>query len=631
MERVLLPIRVGIEESRIWAVLAIALTALSLLPIWLVKFPPLQDYPYHLLRAHIIANYSNPSFNYNETFTLSFFPVPYILVDYLLLMFNWLFSIQIAGKILLSMYVVLLPWSTFYLIRSVDKSKTVLGFFSFLLIYNWYFSMGFINFVFSIPFFLFAVGYWWRVKDRPTWKSQLLLSGLILCVYLSHLYAYVFLFCAFATLAVLSFRSVRRVLETCIPFLPLILIGGSLAYHWLQYAQGSNPKILLYPSLRKKIFLAIGKKMPYFISFSPTWETSVLFIAAGIALALLMLNIRTLKRNVSFALWLMLTLLYFLYYFISFSPAWERKILYIALAATLTLLIYNILTLKQNTFFALLLVLTLLYMLLPTLITPGYNFLAARILIFVVFIGLLVLEVPKTVFSRGVVLLILVVLSTLHLVGTLRVYQSVNQELHDYYAAIEQIPEGEPVLFRVDKQIRRVGRINPFVFFGAYYHIEKGDGTVPPIGGFIGTLRAVKYKHKLPVDHASQIKNLSRLLASSGGERVDPGGYLVVLSEGDEVVDLADRYGYKPVLTAGSIIFYQRESKVSEKFPEQEYFTVGWPDQDYDYLLLYQDVLRIDPIIVQDFEHIFSQGRAHVFRRQVPQRQSNSVETISLE
>ena len=202
--------RSSVAGMNLWVSLAMILTGLNLLPIWLVRFPPLQDYPYHLLRTHIIANYSNPAYGYPEKYVLNFFPSPYSFVDYLVVILNWIFTLQFSWKLILSLYIILFPWSIFYLIRSVNEQKTILGFFSFLFVYSWYFNMGFVNFVFSLPFFFFTLGFWWRSQNRLTWKREVLLCVLIVCVYLSHFITYVILIFTFTILMVLASRSIHR-------------------------------------------------------------------------------------------------------------------------------------------------------------------------------------------------------------------------------------------------------------------------------------------------------------------------------------------------------------------------------------------------------------------------------------
>jgi hypothetical protein len=97
--------------------------------------------------------------------------------------------------------------------------------------------------------------------------------------------------------------------------------------------------------------------------------------------------------------------------------------------------------------------------------------------------------------------------------------------------------------------------------------------------------------------------------------RVRRGGYAAVIrAEEAELAIAASEYGLKPVLTVGSLTLYRKE-RTSTLGPPP------WPPRDeteplhtYDYLLLYQDASRIDPMILRDFEHVFSAGFAHVFK-----------------
>ncbi|HLE83764.1 MAG TPA: hypothetical protein VJG13_05445, partial [Thermoanaerobaculia bacterium] len=127
--------------------LAATLTVGVLVPLWLVEYPPLQDYPYHLVRAHVLAQYDDPAFDYREVFTRSWYPAPYVLADWLVAGLGRLAGIALAGKVVLSLYLFLFPWSLIYLARGVGEERGVLGFLGFLLVFNWHFHMGFVSYV----------------------------------------------------------------------------------------------------------------------------------------------------------------------------------------------------------------------------------------------------------------------------------------------------------------------------------------------------------------------------------------------------------------------------------------------------------------------------------------------------
>jgi hypothetical protein len=521
--------------------------------------PSASRLPVLLLRTHIIANYSNPAYGCHKKYILNFFPSPYNLVDYLAVILSWVFPLQFSWKLILSLYIILLPWSIFYLIRSVDKRKTILGFFSFLFIYSWYFNKGFVNFVFSLPFFFFTLGFWWQSQNRLTWKRQALLCVLILCVYLSHLITYMILLFTFAILMIVAVRDFQKGVRTALPFLPsLLLLAGAFTYYSPTYAGGNGPLVLLYGSLERKLELAFSPFSPYFTSFSPAREGKILLAAGMVALPLFIATIRTLGRNYFFILLCML------------------MILYISLPEDISQL----------------------------------NYVANRVVILLPLMGLLLLSTPTTALFQAIFLLLIVSLSTLHLGSTLLDYYSANQGLHDYYAAMQQIPARKRVYFRTAPQLYYIGHITPFAMFDAYYYLENGGGAMP--GGlvdFIGPLRPVQFKHPIPrpVD--------DRTFYPSILARVQRGGYAAVIrAEEAELANAASKYGLKPVFTAGSLALYRKERTSTLKPPP-------WPPRDeteplhtYDYLLLYQDASRIDPMILRKFEHIFSAGFAHVFK-----------------
>ena len=52
------------------------LVGLALIPIWITRYPPLQDYPDWLLQAQILRHLHDPTFGFAEHYTALNFPVP---------------------------------------------------------------------------------------------------------------------------------------------------------------------------------------------------------------------------------------------------------------------------------------------------------------------------------------------------------------------------------------------------------------------------------------------------------------------------------------------------------------------------------------------------------------------------
>ena len=64
---------------RLAAVLIVAATLL--LPIWIVAFPPLLDYPNHLARAFVLAHLNDPEFSFRQFYRSDWGPYPYLGMD----------------------------------------------------------------------------------------------------------------------------------------------------------------------------------------------------------------------------------------------------------------------------------------------------------------------------------------------------------------------------------------------------------------------------------------------------------------------------------------------------------------------------------------------------------------------
>lgn len=168
-----------------------ALIILHLLPVWLLPAAPTQDGPAHLSLAHAMRLYGTPEGDYlQEYFVPNEEAIPNWFVFFVLDKALRFLPLPIAEKVLLSAYVILLPLSMRYALRPRAR---YLAFLVFPFLYNFLFNMGFYNFCFSLPAFLFAVGYWLRHRGRLTFHQGERLALLILWTY----------FCQPVTLAVL--------------------------------------------------------------------------------------------------------------------------------------------------------------------------------------------------------------------------------------------------------------------------------------------------------------------------------------------------------------------------------------------------------------------------------------------
>jgi hypothetical protein len=566
------------HEDQLIAGMATLLIIVAIIPIWVVRFPPLQDYPLHLLRENIVAHYSDPALGYRDAFVVSLFPMPYILPDYLVCPLARLLPITIAGKILLTLCVVLLPVSFFYLFCSLARNKLMLGFFAFPLVYNFHLEVGETNTALSLPLFLFALGYWWRHHKQPTWKTNGFLCGLVFLVYLCHLFTFFYLAFSIVVLELFESRKVSRVLTSLTPFLPALFLLGL---------------IFVNPSLRSVLRIE-SPKGPVFIEYSTLKGD--------------MLNVINSKFDRS--------------YLTTFSPRRERRVWIGSLLLWGCLLLGRRPRRLEKAFLTLLAALAVLYLLLPPLIFFPQGLaeeLSLRALIIIMLVAPLCISPPSSSNLRLLVFGFLILLSLYSLQGSLKDWIAAGAKLDDFHAVLKQIPADERVSFRIHKDAMSVGNIKPFIYFGAYYYLEQGaaratDPTDVGLGDEMsGPLRSVQYRHASAPQPELETIFLHRAQARFGW-------YTIILlhNQRDQVHSLAEKYGFETVFENRSIGVYRRTQNPlpSTNWFPGDYSIVGMED-GYNFLLLWQSPSVPWPSITNGFELMASRGNATLWRRRL--------------
>jgi hypothetical protein len=110
-------------ERSVFVALWIALTVLALVPVWHQRMLPMLDTPDHLALARAWHNYHDPDWHIADYYTLRIRIVPYMLFYWTIHMLLYLFSIETANKIFLSVYLIVYPLSILRLARSLGRSR----------------------------------------------------------------------------------------------------------------------------------------------------------------------------------------------------------------------------------------------------------------------------------------------------------------------------------------------------------------------------------------------------------------------------------------------------------------------------------------------------------------------------
>ncbi len=233
-------------------IVVIALCLLPLIALWYYDYLPLQDYPNHYARLKIRSDYERSEF-YRENFRIKFFqgfgPPPYLALDTFVDKLMFFLDTDKAMRLFISFYVVLYVTALYLLSKQLALDFSLSALMSLPLIYSYFFYAGLLNFLFSIPLFLFLV---WVLENYETRRNMIhvfLLAVLSLAVYLTHIFAF-FAFCVVLFCHLFSGRlKIRESLLILLAISPSLLLSIDFKRRVLPgaaVAEGtiSTPKLL---------------------------------------------------------------------------------------------------------------------------------------------------------------------------------------------------------------------------------------------------------------------------------------------------------------------------------------------------------------------------------------------------
>jgi hypothetical protein len=565
--------------------LAAALTLAAVLPVWTVAHPPLQDYPYHLVRAQILAEWSNPRFDYPATFSRDLFPTPYILVDYLLAGLGGWLTVPVAGKVVLALYLALLPWSLLWLLCGIDRQRAPLALLGLPLAYNWHFHMGFLNYSLSLPLALLTLGWWWRQRGRWGGAALAGLAAGITIVYLLHLYTWGLLLLVLAVMALARPGRGRELVRLGLAALP----GLALLLALLARAPGEREPhawLLLYGNPLQRAELVLGS----LISFSLRWEGLVLACGLLVAVPLLV-------------------------------AGWRRGVpaeIPWALAA-----------------------LALLFLLLPDHVGDVY-YISNRVPFFAFLLAVPLLALPAGPHLRRLAVAALVTLALLQLGGMAWRYRQIDARLSAYAAVLAEIPATARAGFRAHRPSMREGRIAPAAIFGGHHYLRAPGHRLPDLEHFVGFLRPVAYRERRQETMSTAAVRSREELSSVLSRRhtAAPGGMLVVAggtpAERREIREVAGESAWRLLAAAGPVAVYLKgrgatAAAVARRGPvpappdgeptsdghaaaEEHWYATGYLDQ-VEYLAVYSRPEVMPPPEAAALEEVARRGPARLFRQ----------------
>lgn len=146
------------RDECLWLFAVVLFTLVALYPIWSVRFLPLQDYPEHLLQAHMFSHRNDPSFDYNDHFDFNFRMAPYVTFYAVLIPLSAVLPIETAGKLAVSLYIFAVALLVMKLKQRFKADFLPWGFLLlFPFAFNQQYFQGNTNYLYSLPLLVFAL------------------------------------------------------------------------------------------------------------------------------------------------------------------------------------------------------------------------------------------------------------------------------------------------------------------------------------------------------------------------------------------------------------------------------------------------------------------------------------------
>jgi hypothetical protein len=150
--------------------------AIELLAVWFPSYNAMTDYPVHIVRAHILAYYHSSPL-YQQLFEKSLLPNPNMAIDYLATPLVPALGLVAAGKVFLSLLVILFNLGCHFFGRAIHGTSSWTSLGCALLVFHGAYQYGFVNYSFSVALLFALLG----AVVQPARRLEDLLSSLPVC------------------------------------------------------------------------------------------------------------------------------------------------------------------------------------------------------------------------------------------------------------------------------------------------------------------------------------------------------------------------------------------------------------------------------------------------------------------
>jgi hypothetical protein len=166
------------------------LLTIAIGPIFLLKYPGLQDYPNHLARAFILLNRTDPVLS--RLYDVQWSPLPNLGWDLWAVTAGRVLDLEFAGKLFLALSGSSIVLGCFALNRVLLSRWTFAPLLSVPFMFSSAFRLGFLNFELSVGCSLLAAAWWISSADAPWFRRLALATLFSTSLYFIHFYGWAF-------------------------------------------------------------------------------------------------------------------------------------------------------------------------------------------------------------------------------------------------------------------------------------------------------------------------------------------------------------------------------------------------------------------------------------------------------
>jgi hypothetical protein len=195
----------------------VAVAIFATAPAWIVRYPPLQDLPFHMSTLREIHSYGDPAYGFRDDFFLNLTGTQYALYYIVGSALAYVVGVANAGVVLMCLYLGGTVLAMRALLRVLGKDERLCLFVLPLLV-NVMFLYGLLPFVCGLPLMFVSLAATVRYFERPSRARGLTLGLLAVALFYAHVVPYALFGIGFA--ALFPWTRPRRWLAAAAPVAP---------------------------------------------------------------------------------------------------------------------------------------------------------------------------------------------------------------------------------------------------------------------------------------------------------------------------------------------------------------------------------------------------------------------------